>query len=165
MTTTARVGTLGRLLLAGGWLVLGGGCGGPSTRRNADLGPPDMTMTSPLACGGLVDCINAAGTDTTAQAACAARANSRAATLAQALFDCINDQCGPPDAGATSTGGACDVESECVWCVQFGQSPTGGKHGSCVDVDPATNKDPPTVTDPKCGLCVDPLNSCFSDSV
>ena len=158
--TTARVG---RLLLASSWLVLCG-CGGAATRTNADLGPLDMTMTSPLACGGLVDCINAAGADQAAQAACAARANSRAATLAQALFDCINDQCGPPDAG-TSTGGACGLESQCVWCVQFGTSPTGGKHGSCVDVDPATNKDAPVITDPKCGLCVDPLNSCFTDSV
>ena len=159
MTTAA----VGRLLIASMWLTLGG-CGGATTHVNGDLGF-DMTMTSPLACGGLVDCINAAGTDDAAQDACAARANSRAATLAQALFDCINDQCGPPDAGTTSTGGACGVESQCVWCVQFGTSPTGGKHGSCVDVDPATNKDPPTVTDPKCGLCVDALNSCFTDSV
>ena len=154
---------VGRLLLACGWLACCG-CGGASARSNADLGPLDMTMTSPLACGGLVDCINAAGTDEAAQAACAARANSRAATLAQALFDCINGQCGAPDAGTTGTG-PCAAESQCVWCVQFGVSPTGGKHGSCVDVDPATDKDPPTVSDPKCGLCVDPLNSCFTDSV
>lgn len=158
MTAWAR-----RLFCAGAWLTMCG-CGGASTRVNNDLGL-DMTMTSPLACGGLVDCINAAGTDSAAQDACAARAGSRAATLAQALFDCINDTCGPPDAGASSMGGACGLESQCVWCVQFGTSPTGGKHGSCVDVNPATTKDPPTVTDPKCGLCVDALNSCFSDTV
>jgi hypothetical protein len=151
-------------LLTGCVALLGvglGGCGGAATRSNGDLGAADMLGA--LACGGLVDCLNAAGSDAVAQEACKARANSRAATLAQALYDCINGQCGPADAGAT-TQGPCGSEPECVWCVQFGTSPTGGKHASCIDVDPSTHSDPPTVSDPKCGLCVDELNSCYSDS-
>jgi hypothetical protein len=152
----------------GGLLVVSavaglGGCGGASTHGHGDLG--DADMLGALACGDLVNCLNAAGTSDTAQDACTTRANSRAATLAQALFDCINGQCGPADAGTSSAGGDCGSEQQCVWCVQFGTSPTGGKHASCIDVDPATHHDPPTVSDPKCGLCVDQLNSCFSDSV
>jgi hypothetical protein len=136
----------------------GVGGGGPVT------GPTDLAMSS------------AAGDMAMSQATClqtfqcAAQAKmqsdvfkclSMASPDAQqkfgAILDCLNTQCGsaPADGGT----GPCGTQSQCLACVETGTSPTGHSIGNqpCINMQGGT-----TVSDPKCGQCVDPIGTCLA---
>lgn len=141
-------------------------CGSSSSNNgnNVDMaGSAGVDMAALYACGDLIDCLNAANGNAQLEAACAKHATRRASTLAGLLLDCITNQCGPDDGGLPASG-PCSTDTECLYCVQFGRSPTGKNHGTCTNVDPSTNPNV-TITDPKCGQCVDELLACFSDTV
>jgi hypothetical protein len=129
-----------------------GGCGSSSQTPNA----PDMTAPAgPLACGDYVQCLNNAA-DAQASAECDRRATVRARVLFQALNDCISNECAS-DAGLAA--GSCGSFDQCLYCVQSGRSLSGRTNNGCSNDQAGTTM----VSDPKCGRCVDPVVTCFSD--
>jgi hypothetical protein len=134
-------------------LLVAAACGGASSPAASDMAMPPPPATV-LACGGLVDCLNAASGATAGT--CLARATDRARVLYTALADCIGLRCAV-DGGLMA--GACGSFDQCEQCVQSGRSASGRSNGSCSNL-PAGSA---PVDDPQCGACVDANLTCFGD--
>jgi hypothetical protein len=142
----------------GGEAMKDGGVGGVGPITN----PTDLAMahTADMAmslsnCYQLVTCLSQA-TDPAGQLACFNMATKTAQNLALAFNKCADNACGT--AGADAGTGPCDSQDQCYACIGTGKSPTGVALGNCMNM-----QNGPTVTDPKCGLCVDAEVACFKD--
>lgn len=130
-----------------------GGGGNPDLSKTGGGG--DMSMSAALNCGQIIDCTNNAMSQT-AFNKCVNSGTATGKMLFNALDMCITTQCGSL-AGDGGTAGPCGTIATCVSCVQTGQGKTM-MNGMC-----AATQGGPTVTDPKCGQCVDQLIGCAND--
>jgi hypothetical protein len=91
---------------------------------------------------------------------CLQAASPKAQQEFTALLDCFDTQCGM--AGADAGTGPCDSQQQCSLCVETGTSPTGNTINGTPCLN-STAQGAPTITDPKCGMCVDQFGTCLAD--
>ena len=93
--------------------------GGEDMAVQADLSvEADMAKppAGPLSCGGVIQCLQGAGTQAGAMM-CLSRATPHATMLLNAVLDCGKASCSDTDAGASCTGPD-DQSMECIQCAQ-----------------------------------------------